>query len=262
MAVLDSSLFCTQNGPMRRCCVVAGLMAIAAEAPLGAQGVTLRGVVIDTAGAPIPNADVGIASLRRLTRTDDSGRFVLADIRAGTLQISVRRLSYEPRKIDHAVKADGEPLRVTLKANVTLLEGVYVTAGEMRRREQVEDFYRRLTRGIGTYVTRDDIEGRASGTPSDMLRTVPGIRFVKVPSGRGVRFPTTSMARRDCAPMIWIDGQRAPGLEIDDVTLTDIEGIELYNVPSTTPFQFTQGAGGMTCGTIVIWSRPPTRRRP
>ena len=226
-----------------------------------AQEITLRGIVIDTLGAPIPNADIGIASLRRLTRTDDSGRFVLADVKAGAMQISVRRLSYEPRKIEHFARADDEPLRITLKPNVTLLEGVYVTAGEMRRREQVEEFYRRLTRGLGTYVTRDDIEGRASGTPSDMLRTVPGIRFVKVASGRGIRFPTTSMARRDCAPMIWIDGQKAPGLEIDDVTLTDIEGIEIYNGPSTTPFQFSQGAGGMTCGTIVIWSRPPTRRK-
>ena len=246
---------------MRRCCVVAGLLAIAADAPLRAQELTLRGIVIDTSGAPIPNADVGIASLRRLTRTDDSGRFVLADVKAGAMQISVRRLAYEPRRIEHFARADDEPLRITLTPNVTLLEGVYVTAGEMRRREQVEEFYRRLTRGLGTYVTRDDIEGRASGTPSDMLRTVPGIRFVKVASGRGIRFPTTSMARRDCAPMIWIDGQKAPGLEIDDVTLTDIEGIEIYNGPSTTPFQFSQGAGGMTCGTIVIWSRPPTRRK-
>ena len=242
-------------------CVFGGFMAIAAEAPLRAQEVTVRGVVVDTAGAPIASADVGIASLRRLTRTDDSGRFVLADVKAGAMQISVRRLSYEPRKIDHVAKANGEPMRVILLPNVTLLEGVYVTAGEMRRREQVEEFYRRLTRGLGTYVTRDDIEGRSSGSPSDMLRTVPGIRFVKVASGRGIRFPTTSLSRRDCAPMIWIDGQKAAGLEIDDVTLTDIEGIEIYNGPSTTPFQFSQGAGMVTCGTVVIWSRPPTRRK-
>ncbi|HYC49849.1 MAG TPA: TonB-dependent receptor [Gemmatimonadaceae bacterium] len=241
-------------------CALAGIMALAGGERAQAQEVSLRGVVVDTAGSPIANADVGVAALHRLTRTDDSGRFVLAEIQAGPVQLSVRRLSYEPRKINMVASVAGEPLRVVLKTNVALLEGVTVTAGEMRRREQIEDFYRRMTRGIGTYVTREDIDGRVSGTPSDMLRSVPGIRFVKVSSGRGIRFPNTSLSRRDCAPMIWIDGQKAPGLEIDDVTLTDIEGIEIYNGPSTTPFQFSQGAASHTCGTIVIWSRPPTRR--
>jgi hypothetical protein len=93
-----------------------------------------------------------------------------------------------------------------------------------------------------------------------MLRNTAGLRFVRVSSGRGVRFPTTSMSRRDCAPLIWIDGQKAPSMEIDDISLTDIEGIELYHGPSTTPFQFSTGSSN-ACGTIAVWSRPPTPRR-
>jgi hypothetical protein len=56
--------------------------------------------------------------------------------------------------------------------------------------------------------------------------------------------------------MIWIDGQRAPGMEIDEIPLNDIEGIELYNGPSTTPAEFWQ-ANGSQCGTIVVWTRLP-----
>ena len=245
--------------PLKGLRVVVCLLGIAGTSA-HTQEVVVRGTVVDTTGTPIRNADVGIVALKRLARTDDSGRFVLAEIKAGPLQLSVRRLSFEPRKIDIVAAVDAEPIRVTLKSSVALLEGVTVTAGEMRRREQIEDFYRRQTRGIGPYVTREEIDGRASGAPSDMLRSVPGIRFVRVPSGRGIRFPTTSLSRRDCPPMIWIDGQKAPGMEIDDVTLTDIEGIEIYSGPSTTPFQFSQGTGSNTCGTIVVWSRPPTRR--
>lgn len=242
------------------CCV--GLLMLAGGTASAQQGnATVHGVVVDSTGAPIKDADVGIASLKRLTKTDAEGRFTLARLPFGSVEISVRRLSYEPIKTRYAVAEHNDTMRVVLKANVLLIDGVYVTAAELRRREQVEDFYRRMTRGLGTYLTREDIEGRASGTPSDLLRTIPGLRLVKTSSGRGVRFPTTSLSRRDCAPMIWIDGQKAPGLEIDDITLTDIEGIEIYNGPSTTPIQFSQGVGNVTCGTIVIWSRPPTPRR-
>ena len=245
--------------------VGAATLLLAGASWTHAQGPgTLRGLVVDTTGAAVRDADVGIASLRRLARTDDSGRFVFSRLPVGLVEVTVRRMSYLPAKAKADVGAAGnDSLRIVMSLNVAMLETMNVTAGEMRRREQIEDFHRRRIRGIGNYITRDEIDARASGTPSDMLRNTPGIRFVKVPSGRGVRFPTTSLSRRDCAPMIWIDGQRAAGLEIDDITLTDIEGIEIYNGPSTTPFQFSQVTGSATCGTIVVWSRPPTpRKRP
>ena len=64
---------------------------------------------------------------------------------------------------------------------------------------------------------------------SDVLREMPGIRLVRTRTGRGIRFASASSRRGDCLPMIWIDGQRAEGLEVDDIPLSDIEGIELYN---------------------------------
>jgi hypothetical protein len=229
-------------------------------APLGAQEGTVRGTVVDSAGVPIGRADVSIIALRRLTRTDDSGRFAFPNVPHGTVELSVRRLAYNPVKVSATLSDSlSAPLRVALRLNPALLEGVNVVGSDKRRREQVEEFYRRAAQGVGTYFTRDDVEQRSSGAPSDLLRAMAGVRFVRVPSGRGVRFPTTSIGRRDCAPLIWLDGQRAPGMEIDDVPLSDIEGIELYHGPSTTPLQFTSGAA-VGCGTIAIWSRPPTRR--
>jgi hypothetical protein len=234
-------------------------------APARAQHGTLRGAVRDSVGAPIANADVGIVALRRLTRTDEQGRFEFSKVPHGKTELSVRRLSYEPRTVNVVVAADpGDSLFiVTLLAHPAFLNAVNVTKGEVRQREMIEDYYRRVTRGVGQYITRGDIEKRWGGTPSDLLRSTPGVRMVRVASGKGIRFPTTSINRRDCAPMIWVDGQRAPGMEIDDITLGDIEGIELYSGPSTTPMQFSQAQGANSCGTIVIWSRPPQyQKRP
>ena len=72
----------------------------------------------------------------------------------------------------------------------------------------------------------------------------------------GVRFDSAISARGGCIPTLWIDGQRAPGMEIDAIPLNDIEGIELYNGLSTTPAEFWQG-NTPQCGTIVVWSRVP-----
>jgi hypothetical protein len=241
--------------------ICGGLLAFASQ-PAFAQG-TLRGVVRDSAGAPIADADIGIVAQRRLAKSDDQGRFTFSRLPAGVTEISFRRLGFEPHKVSVTIgPAALDSVVVTLKHNVALLAAVNVNKGEVRQREMIEDYYRRVVRGVGQYITREQIEQRWGGTPSDVLRNTPGIRFVRTQTGgKGVRFPGTSIAARDCMPMIWIDGQRAPGMEIDDVTLGDIEGIEVYNGPSTTPMQFSQSQSANTCGTIVIWSRPPQYQR-
>jgi len=243
-------------------CGFMGLLALAADPVRAQQQGTLRGVVVDSAGAPIKDVDVGIVGHRRLMRTDDSGRFAFANLPVGAVELSVRRLSYEPRRVQLDVTTSllASSL-VVMTANPAFLDAVDVSAATMRRREGIEEFHRRRVRGVGSFIDREQIEARHGGLASDVLRNTPGIRFVRTASGRGVRFPTTSIARRDCPPMLWLDGQKAPGMEIDDVPLQDIEGVELYHGASTTPLQFSQAISSASCGTIVIWTRSPTPRR-
>jgi len=82
-------------------CVIALVLAFPA-AMFGQEG-ALRGVVADSGGAPIAGADVGIASLHKLTRTDDRGRFSFEKIPLGAVEVSVRRLGYEPQKVQATV---------------------------------------------------------------------------------------------------------------------------------------------------------------
>lgn len=238
-------------------CGFMGLLALAAD-PVRAQQGTVRGIVIDSAGKPIKDADIGIVALRRLARSDDQGRFTLANVQVGPMELSVRRLSYQPRKVSvHVRESPDAPLLVKLEPSAAALEGVEVTATYERRREGIEDFNRRRVRGVGTYFSRDDILSFNTLRTSDVLRRAPGIRLVRVAGGVGIRFNSSAIVRRDCIPMIWLDGQQAPSLEIDDVPASDIEGIELYNGPSTTPLQFSQRSSSSTCGTIAVWTRNP-----
>jgi hypothetical protein len=217
---------------------------------------TLTGVVRDAAGAPVRDADIGVLALRMLTKTDADGRFKLAKLPPGELLVSVRRIGFLPATVRRVVVPGGGDSISVEMAELAMLEGIDVSDRSMRQRFWIEDFYRRRTRGVGTYFTRDDIERQRASRPSELLRATPGIRFVRLRGGQGVRFVSSSSMRRDCIPMLWIDGQQAPGMEIDDLPLNTIEGLELYHGPSTTPMQFSQSSM-TTCGTIVVWSRIP-----
>ena len=241
---------------------ILGLLFLMALCPavVGAQKVTVRGVVRDTAGRPLPDADVAIVSLHVITRTGENGQFSLRKVPVGRHDVAVRHLGYWPVTTQLGVSAGGvDSLLVAMNEQPAILAGVEVSAADHQHRVWIEDFYRRRAQGIGSFATREEILARNSFRPSDLFRTTPGVRIER---GRGLRFRSTTDARRDCPPLLWIDGQRASGMDVDDLSLTDIEGIELYHGASTTPMQFSRGLTGVTCGTVVVWSRPPNSRTP
>ncbi|HEY2379053.1 MAG TPA: carboxypeptidase regulatory-like domain-containing protein [Gemmatimonadaceae bacterium] len=226
--------------------------------PVAAQKGRVTGLVRDSAGAPLPEADVSITSAHILTRTDNSGAFVLSRVDPGQAEVSVRRLGYVPRSVQVDVKPNtNDTLVVVMMAQALELPGVDINDHTRRHMLWIEDFYRRRATGIGgTFFTRDDIEARHASRLSDVLRDAPGVRFVRSRGGSGIRFDSPANFRRDCLPQYFVDGQRVPNLEVDDFSARDIEGVELYAGPSSTPTQFQQGAVS-SCGTVVIWSRVP-----
>jgi hypothetical protein len=228
-----------------------------APALLTAQKVKIGGTVRDSAGVPIREADVSVPAAHLLTRTDDSGSFSLHRVPAGHVELSVRRLGYVPQTLNLNVSADADTISIRMVAQALELPGVEISEQTKRHLLWIEDFYRRRAKGIGgTYITRDDIEARHAGRLSDVLRDAPGVRFVRTRDGAGIRFDTPSNFRQNCLPQYFVDGQRVTNVEVDDFPPRDIEGIELYNGPSSTPMQFSQGAV-TSCGTVVIWSRVP-----
>jgi hypothetical protein len=246
---------------IRRCALWIGVGARLAFAPLAApaqQGV-VRGTVVDLTGTPVRDADVSIVSIHRLTRSDSLGRFELTRLDAGTYELSVRRLGFVPQDVTVVVSdAISYAYRVVLDAQPAEVPGVSVSAENQRLRLGIEDFYRRRARGAGgSFFMRQDIADRHAKLTSDVLRTAPGIRLVRTRNGQAVRFVGGSSLHRECVPDLWLDGQLARGLEADQVPVNDIEGIEVYSGPSTTPMQFSHAQARDACGVIVIWTRIP-----
>jgi hypothetical protein len=230
------------------CVMVASFTATAL-----AQDGVVRGRVTDSAGVAIADADVAIIEIHELTRTDAQGRFTLAKVPRGEHEVSVRRLGYQPATIKAVVGDMAYSYDVTMAQQAATIGGVDVNA-DVKLRLGIEEFYRRRARGSGgVFFTRSEIADRNAHRTTDVLRNSPGIRIVASRNGNGVRFN----GKRQCAPAIWLDGQEVRDMEVDAIPVTDIEGMELYSGPSTTPMQFSHGWSHSDCGAIVIWTRIP-----
>jgi iron complex outermembrane recepter protein len=233
-----------------------GLLALGAGS-LQAQHGALHGVVVDSSGTPVAGVEVSIFSLGRVTRTDSLGRLTFGALPPGGLDLAIRRLGYHAQS-NHVVitSAPYDSIKFTLAEQPATLSEVDVSA--TNRHPFFQGFDQRQQRGIGTFVTREQIDARNTSISSDLFRTMPQVRLIRTGIGMGVRFPSNQIFRGRgssyCAPMIWIDGQNVPGMEIDDVPVTDIEAIEVYRGAATTPPQFT-AAGVLPCGAVVVWTR-------
>jgi hypothetical protein len=242
---------------------------VCASTSVGAQQRTLRGIVTDSAGYPLPNVEVRILELGRMARSDVQGRFAIDRITLRIVDLSLRRLGYEVRSVRVSmINGEGDSLRVVMRAEPLKLPTV-----EIEQTEDTHPFFneyeKRRQRGIGTFITKKDLEKLNTSYTSDAFRRLPGMRFVQAPGGgMGVRFMSsigmTGGSRRgapgggECVPTIWMDGQAAPGMEIDEIRMQDIHGIEIYRGASTVPVQFAKG--GLTqCGAIVVWTRRRTK---
>jgi hypothetical protein len=217
----------------------------------------LVGWVRDTAGSPIVGADVDIQSTRLRGRTDSTGLFHVGSLDAGRTRITIRRLGYEPASFEFTLHASGvDSLAVTMQESAHRLDAVRTDATTERRNSDLDGFYKRRSHGSGVFITREDIERHHTNVLSETLREVPGLRIVGSAGRAGIRFPSSNSQRHDCPPQYWLDGRRMSGAEIDDFPATDVEAMELYAGPSTTPMQFSQGSI-ITCGTVVIWTKIP-----
>lgn len=240
-------------------CVAGCLLLAAPLASIQGQGGRreLVGFVRDSAGAPVDAATVEVAGA--LARTDARGVFQLWTRDVDTVTISVRRIGY--LALSALLTARGgrwDTVVVELSRSPLALAAVKVQESPTRRALDLREFEQRRAKGLGVFLTRDEIAARNAARSSDLLRTVKGVRLVRLRDGRyGARFALHGGMRTNCAPDIWLDGQHVKGLEIDDVTATDIEAMELYESLATLPMEFSRGASAQSCGTIVIWTRVP-----
>lgn len=242
---------------VRLCVLVLLLPALASSAFAQSVG-AISGTIKDSAGTPIPGVEIVLLQRAGAVYSDSVGVFRFANIPAGRRQLHFRRLGFAPKAVDAEI-SEGSTLRlaVVMEMSATVLDGMTVEE-VTRRRQLLSEFYDRMSRGFGHFVTREQIEKRNPMQLSDMMRMIPGARVVPL---RGTSQSTLRFSRatggRDCPPQYYVDGVKTWNLNIDDIIPGDVEGLEVYEGASTVPPQFNTKEGTTICGVVVIWTRIP-----
>ncbi len=95
-----------------------GILLAAGTAPAAPPGpppfTALGGIVKDSTGRSLPNAQVAIPELNRGTTTNDEGRFTFHNIPAGTYHVRAQLIGYRPGHADVTVPATGPDVDVTI----------------------------------------------------------------------------------------------------------------------------------------------------
>ena len=227
----------------------------------------IRGRVTDASTrAPVAAVRLDLARGDKVITTvlsDTLGTFLLTAPRGGEYELRAVRLGYATTVVPtvHLLGSETIDVELALAVAAIPLDPLRVVARSRTVSRYLTDvgFYERELQGVGSFITRYEIEKRGGSMFSDVLRTMSGVRLVR--GDRTGRRWDVRLRNRRCSPSIFLDGAvvRASGpvrpseMPIDDIVLMhDVEGVEVYHGPSETPSVFSRDSN---CGVIAVWTR-------
>jgi hypothetical protein len=113
--------------------------------------------------------------------------------------------------------------------------------------DDLREFHRHAQANrLGYFIDAKQMAVLHPAYASDALRRIPGV-VVRPSTGIG-----NQVRIRGCAPLVWVDGARTPGAELDEVTHgNDVAAVEIYRSLAGVPAEYSDRRA--TCGTIVVW---------
>jgi hypothetical protein len=195
------------------------------------------------------------------------GFFRLTADRRDTITLAVRRIGYSPfSTLLTSAELTGDTLMIVMEPSAQQLDAMNVRARDLRSPMGFGSFEDRRSLGVGMFITQEQIEKRNNSRLSDHFRNLRGVIVTPASGVRSgtVRFSSCggrANARGSSgAPAIFLDGQHMRGMEVDEIPVNTVAGVELYSSLATTPAQFSTGQVDRPCGTIVIWTKEPGKR--
>ncbi|MET0399810.1 MAG: carboxypeptidase-like regulatory domain-containing protein [Longimicrobiaceae bacterium] len=247
----------------------------AQQAPIRPAGVGLR--VVDGADAPIPGARVVVGSGAQGV-SDGGGWVRLPGVQPGRVFVLVTRIGYRPAEFHLQVPLSGGlEVDVELEPAPVAVQGVTGVGRSENGSLAAAGFYRRRDTGMGTFLTREDIDRTRALRTSEIFRRVRGVRVV--PAGNhtyrlqtvryglslSVRGSAAGVTPSDmrtaaggggsivCEMLVYLDGVLVQLTSIDDVLMNSLEAIEVYRGAGEIPAEFRVTNAG--CGVVALWTR-------
>jgi len=179
-------------------------------------------------------------------RTNDQGAFDFQSLTPGTYTVTASASGY--KSLEQRIEVQGlSPVRLEIHLPSEADDEGSASATIQARPDplQTSGFYHRRERESGTFLVAEEIRRRGTGTPAELVVSLPGFRLL----------PGTAVVvgRRGCPPSLYVDG-----LEVGDVrqinllvSLSGIAALEAY--PGSSPPAIFAGMNSQ-CGAVVVWT--------
>jgi hypothetical protein len=232
---------------------------------------TVRGFVTSS-GDGVAGAAITVRGSNITGTSGNDGAFRISGIPAGAIVLDVKRLGYVAEEFHLTLKRnDDRKVNLVLDKVAQALPQVTVTdipgtPARLAQSHKYDDFYIRKATGIGTFITREEIDRQFKATTQELLQAIPGILIRQTGTTWWVQFtrcgrakvPGTITSGGPSEPVqVFVDGQFASnGTDrLEEINPAEIEAIEIYKGPSQLP-AIARGKG---CGAIFIWLRDGSR---
>ncbi|HLT06774.1 MAG TPA: SusC/RagA family TonB-linked outer membrane protein [Cyclobacteriaceae bacterium] len=197
--------------------------------------ITVKGVVTDSSGEPLPGVTVSIPGTGIGTATDLDGRYSLTVPEGSTLVFSF--IGFQSQSI---VVGNQAEINVTLVEDVASLDEVVVVGYGSVKREN-------LTSSVSSLNERDFVAGTVSPLMA-IQGKVPGLSVQSTNgadpnAGVSIQLRGVNSVNASQGPLIVIDG--VPGGNINSVVKEDIASIEVLRDASGAAIYGTRASGGV-----------------
>lgn len=252
-----------------------GLLATP-SAPLAAQSVsgTVREKTSGTGvvGAVVILFDTG-KKLKAAVQSSPEGTYSISAPAPGRYYLSVQKAGLTTIETPPFLLAASTPVIKDIDATIAAptLAAVTVTGKSVVKtsgpnKHKYDEFLLRRSLGIGTFLTREQIEAKPSTQTPQLFQGISGLKvsqhgtqwFIhsqRCPAKLAAAGPGAENMDGDDPeffPILFIDGFRVKGLStLQDINPSQIEGIEVYQGASQLPAI----AKGNACAAIFVWLR-------
>ena len=213
-------------------------------------GGTILGIVRDTAGKPVPAANVTLHPGDRRAQTDSSGRFAITGLGADTYTVRARKFGYRSDSWDVKLSNSGHvEVKLALEYVPMLLDTVKVSASQPCPTQDIRAFLCRRQRGGGVFMDYSDIDDKERTYVAELFYDVPDMMVDFKITGNGPAY--SIRPRRSGCINSMVDGRPAnPASPIPELA-SRLIAIEIYTRPDSVPKELRE----------FLWPRSGDRAR-
>jgi TonB-dependent SusC/RagA subfamily outer membrane receptor len=232
----------------------------ASTTTVSAQIPSITGRVVDERSR-LPVAAAEVAAADAVTLTLQDGTYALFGVPPGPVTLQVRRVGYREVIRDVTAPVDGN----TFALDLAMRRDALALDDRVRTGTTDGASRRELGFSVTTIHAADAAVDAPPGGWQDLLTArTPGLRFTRLSGNLGTGSPFTlrsisSLALGRTQPLIYVDGVRVnndpnvgPAIgggrsvnALDDLSVDDVESVEILRGPAATSLYGTEGASGV-----------------